>query len=92
MLVLAVGSFRPNAHTFLRINVAQKCVYHFVTRQTLLAEITSRLFSDHSTETVVLLGMGGAGKTQVALEVCRLAKEDGRFEAVIWVDASSPKS
>lgn len=36
--------------------------------------------------------MGGAGKTQLALEVCRQAEENSRFGAVIWVDASSPKS
>ena len=91
-LTIAVGSVRAKSHTVLQINVPQKRVYNFVTRQTLLAEITNRLFSDHSAETVVLLGMGGAGKTQLALEACRQAEENGRFGAVFWVDASSPKS
>ena len=61
-------------------------------RQTLLADITDRLFNDDSPKTVVLLAMGGAGKTQLALEVCRQAEQSSRFGAVIWVDASSPKS
>ena len=63
-----------------------------MTRQTLLADITDRLFNDDSPKTVVLLAMGGAGKTQLALEVCRKAEQNSRFGAVIWVDASSPKS
>ena len=63
-----------------------------MTRQTLLADITDRLFNDDPPKTVVLLAMGGAGKTQLALEVCRQAEQSGRFGAVIWVDASSPKS
>ena len=63
-----------------------------MTRQTLLADITDRLFNDDSPKTVVLLAMGGAGKTQLALEVCRQAEQSSRFGAVIWVDASSPKS
>ena len=41
---------------------------------------------------VVLLGMGGQGKTQLALEFCRVAKLSRRFQAIFWVDALSPKS
>ena len=63
-----------------------------MTRQTLLVDITDRLFNDDSPETVVLLAMGGAGKTQLALEVCRQVEQSSRFGAIIWVDASSPKS
>ena len=63
-----------------------------MTRQTLLVDITDRLFNDDSPKTVVLLAMGGAGKTQLALEVCRQAERSSRFGAIIWVDASSPKS
>ena len=58
----------------------------------MLADITDRLFSDDSPKTVVLLAMGGAGKTQLALDVCRQAEQSSRFGAIIWVDASSPKS
>ena len=63
-----------------------------MTRQILLTDITDRLFNDDLPETVVLLAMGGAGKTQLALEVCRQAEQSSRFAAVIWVDASSPMS
>ena len=61
-------------------------------RQTILVDITDRLFNDDSPEAVVLLAMGGAGKTQLALEVCDQAERSSRFGAVLWVDASSPKS
>ena len=36
--------------------------------------------------------MGGIGKTQLALEVCRQIEESSRFGAALWVNASSPKS
>jgi len=38
---------------------------------------------------VILLGMGGAGKTQLALEYCRSVKVSGTHRAVFWLDASS---
>jgi len=38
---------------------------------------------------VILIGMGGAGKTQLALEYCRRTKEERRFRAIFWLDASS---
>ena len=58
----------------------------------LLAGITDRLFNAESMTTVVLLGMGGAGKTQLALDICRQAEESDRFGAILWVNASSRKS
>ena len=33
--------------------------------------------------------MGGAGKTQLALEYCRRMKNSGKFRAIFWLDASS---
>jgi len=38
---------------------------------------------------VVLIGMGGAGKTQLALEYCRRMKDSRRLRAIFWLDASS---
>jgi hypothetical protein len=38
---------------------------------------------------VVLLGMGGAGKSQLALEWCRRMRETRKFKAIFWLDASS---
>ena len=91
-MIKVVGAVKPKVHTVLQINVPPKRVSHFVTRQTLLADIIDRLFNDDSPKPTVLLGMGGAGKTQLALEVCRQAEQSNKFGAVIWVDASSPNS
>src|SRR5277367_6631819 len=33
--------------------------------------------------------MGGAGKTQLALEYCRLMKDSGNLRGIFWLDASS---
>src|SRR5882672_990036 len=38
---------------------------------------------------VVLLGMGGIGKTQLALRYCQYAKSLRKYQAVFWLDASS---
>ena len=91
-LIKVVGPVKPKAHTFLRINIPQRQVSHFVTRRRLLADVTDRLFNEASPKPVVLLAMGGAGKTQLALEVCRQAEESSRFGLVMWINASSPKS
>jgi hypothetical protein len=41
---------------------------------------------------VVLLGMGGQGKTQLALRYCQVARASGNFQGVFWIDASSPNT
>lgn len=40
----------------------------------------------------VILGMGGQGKTQLAMEYCRRSLQSKLVEAVFWLDASSPES
>jgi tetratricopeptide (TPR) repeat protein len=61
-----------------------------VARNTLLSHL-EKLFEKPTTSTliVVLLGMGGAGKTQLALEYCRRIKDSGKYQAIFWLDASS---
>jgi tetratricopeptide (TPR) repeat protein len=54
--------------------------------------MNDRFLNHTSSRTIVLLGMGGSGKTQLALEFCRQAEEELGFMAVIWIDASSPAS
>src|SRR5258708_12498158 len=36
--------------------------------------------------------MGGAGKTQLALEYCQRMKDSRKFRAIFWLDASSRNS
>ncbi|KAF7925221.1 hypothetical protein EAE99_006085 [Botrytis elliptica] len=45
-----------------------------------------------SSKTIVLQGMGGSGKTQLALHYCRKAVSQGGFNAVLWVDGTAKMS
>ena len=72
------------------LNASKKSVIYFVLRNDLLKELDIRLLSNPEATNVVLLGMGGSGKTQLALECCRRAEADSSFTAVIWLDALSP--
>jgi hypothetical protein len=67
-------------------------VPHFVARKALLTRL-EKLFecsvTTSSPTIVVLLGMGGGGKTQLALEYCRRMKDSGKLRAIFWLDASS---
>ncbi|KAH0544047.1 hypothetical protein FGG08_001665, partial [Glutinoglossum americanum] len=71
-------------------------VSQFVERVELLKEIEASF--DNTTanashlKIVVLLGMGGQGKTQLALDYCRVARASGRYQGLFWVDASSPST
>ncbi len=67
-------------------------VHHFVLRQSLLEDLTRRLFGQPGLSKAVLQGMGGSGKTQLALECCRHAEVTLGFMATLWIDASSPAS
>jgi len=71
-------------------------VSHFVARVELLKGIEASFanttgYTRHP-KIVVLRGMGGQGKSQLALEYCRVAKTSGRFQAIFWIDASSPNT
>ncbi|KAL8871438.1 MAG: hypothetical protein Q9174_002726 [Haloplaca sp. 1 TL-2023] len=65
-------------------------VQHFVGRQQLLERMETLFEDDKDTEArtkvVVLRGMGGCGKTQLALEHCRKQRSKS---SVFWVDATS---
>jgi tetratricopeptide (TPR) repeat protein len=41
---------------------------------------------------VILHGMGGSGKTQLALKYCRQSMDTQRHNSIFWVDASTPKT
>ena len=70
-------------------------VDHFVTRKDSLSEIQRHYQHSEQVVTakvVVLIGTGGCGKSQLALDYCRQSQTDGRFTAIFWVDASSPNT
>jgi tetratricopeptide (TPR) repeat protein len=67
-----------------------RLVHDFVGRNAILKKIET-IFSigrGCGQRIAVLRGIGGQGKTQIALEYCRRAKEKG-VGAIFWVDATS---
>jgi tetratricopeptide (TPR) repeat protein len=77
-------------HTSSHYLVPKRRVREFIGREDILARIDSGFSttSDQTPRIVVIRGLGGQGKTQVALEYCRRAKNDG-VRAIFWVDAMS---
>lgn len=80
-------SFRPTKY-FLVPN--GRLVANFIGRTDILEKIEEGFAAPvvRGSRIVVLHGLGGQGKTQIALEICRRAKENG-IEAIFWVDTSS---
>jgi tetratricopeptide (TPR) repeat protein len=68
-------------------------VSHFVPRKALIARLdtafNSALENLSQLVIIVLLGMGGSGKSQLALEWCHRMRETRKFKAIFWLDASS---
>ncbi|KAK1826132.1 hypothetical protein QBC39DRAFT_335302 [Podospora conica] len=72
-----------------------RCLYipmprngHFVGRQDVLETLKQKLFEDHESH-VALVGLGGVGKTQVALQFAHWAKESKPGLSIFWVSALS---
>jgi hypothetical protein len=66
-------------------------VSHFVGRVQILDSVNDAIATSTSNPAaVVLTGVGGQGKTQVALEFCQRHAET--YRAIFWVDASSEAS
>ena len=68
---------------------------HLVVREIFLNKIEEAFSHPKSASgfpVAVLLGMGGCGKTQLALQYCRRSEAKKLFSNIFWVDASSPAS
>ena len=63
----------------------------FVGRTTILETLEKKLFIEQS-ETVALVGLGGIGKTQVALQFAYLVKTNKQEYSIFWVAALSEAS
>ena len=63
---------------------------HFVARQEELAEIRKTLNSDDSRQTAVLHGLGGIGKTQLAVAYAKRYKAD--YSAIFWLNSKDEDS
>ena len=86
------GVIAPPTSDIGQLNVPSIDLPHFVDRSNLFTAIETQISDEFSSKTVVLVGMGGSGKTQLALRFCRRAEEQLGFMAVAWIDASSPAS
>ncbi|KAH5617499.1 hypothetical protein HBI23_255480 [Parastagonospora nodorum] len=62
----------------------------FVGRELQLAELGIKLFSNNqTTTTLAIVGPGGTGKSQLALEAAHRTKQNSRSCSVFWMDASN---
>jgi hypothetical protein len=62
----------------------------FVGREPQLAELEAKLFSNgQTTSTLAIVGPGGTGKSQLALEVAHRTRQNNKNCSVFWIDASS---
>ncbi|RBR26548.1 uncharacterized protein FIESC28_00665 [Fusarium coffeatum] len=67
----------------------------FVGRGGVIAELQRRLFAHPGGQQAALVGLGGVGKTQIALQLAHLAKNDRQSHqqySVIWMPALSMAS
>jgi hypothetical protein len=61
----------------------------FVGRELQLAELEAKLFSnEQTTTTLAIVGPGGTGKSQLALEAAYRTKQNNKSCSVFWMDAS----
>ncbi len=66
---------------------------YFVGRESQLAEVEAKLFSNgQSTTTLAIVGPGGTGKSQLALEVAHRTRQNNKNCAIFWIDASDRDS
>ena len=64
-------------------------VTYLVKRAVIVEDSEKWMFDDTDTARLILCGMGGAGKSQLALQCCKKAIASTQFAAVFWIDASS---
>jgi tetratricopeptide (TPR) repeat protein len=65
----------------------------FVGRELQLAELEAKLFSNEQTlTTLAIVGPGGTGKSQLALEVAHRTRQNNKSCSVFWMDASNKDS
>jgi tetratricopeptide (TPR) repeat protein len=62
--------------------------YHFVGRESQLAELEAKLFGGKQTTMIAIVGPGGTGKSQLALELAHRTRQKNKNCFVFWIDAS----
>jgi hypothetical protein len=65
----------------------------FVGRESQLTELEAKLFSNaRTTTTLAIVGPGGTGKSQLALELAHRTRQNNKRCSVFWIDASDKDS
>ena len=65
-------------------------VSKFIGRRSIVKHVEERLVvTSNSKNVVVLQGMGGQGKTQIALEICERQAVRQHFKVILWINAST---
>ena len=65
----------------------------FVGRESQLAELEAKLFTnERTTTTLAIVGPGGTGKSQLALEVAHRTRQNNKSCSVFWMDATDKES
>jgi hypothetical protein len=63
--------------------------HRFVGQESQLAELEAKLFSnEQTTTTLAIVGPGGTGKSQLALEVAHRTRQNNKSCLVFWMDVS----
>jgi tetratricopeptide (TPR) repeat protein len=65
---------------------------HFVGRESELAQLDAMLFGAKKTTMVAVIGLGGRGKSQLALELAYQTREKINNCSIFWIDASDVDS
>jgi tetratricopeptide (TPR) repeat protein len=64
--------------------------HRFVGQESHLAKLEAKLFSnEQATTTLAIVGPGGTGKSQLALEIAHRTQQNNKHCSVFWIDASS---
>lgn len=66
----------------------------FINRPALMQQLLERSITKDGAacSVVVLIGMGGQGKTRLVMEFCRVSRLSRRFNAIFWIDAMTSKA
>lgn len=74
-------------------DLPSKQLSYFVERQGIFQALSQHLEDTAAATTshkvIVLMGMGGQGKTQIALEYCKRSQALSIFKYIFWIDAST---
>ncbi|KAF2183820.1 hypothetical protein K469DRAFT_710189 [Zopfia rhizophila CBS 207.26] len=66
--------------------------HHFVGRSSQLQELEASLFAENHCSKVAVIGLGGVGKTQVALELAYRTRDKRPECSVFWVSATNTEN